>query len=101
MFPIAGKTWTATSGAGGEPHSWFAGYTFAENDERPDIAVAVIVENIGDGSEYAGPVFRRVIETLIYGEPQRLYKWESQINVTRSPTPIFTDTPTPEALIQR
>ncbi len=100
-YPIAGKTGTATSGAGGEPHSWFAGYTFAENEDRPDIAVAVIVENIGDGSEYAGPVFRRVIETLIYGEPQRLYKWESQLNITRSPTPIFTDTPTPEALIQR
>ena len=100
-YPIAGKTGTATSGAGGEPHSWFAGYTFAENEERPDIAVAVIVENIGDGSEYAAPVFRRVIETLVYGEPQRLYKWESQLNITRSPTPIFTDTPTPEALIQR
>lgn len=99
-IPVAGKTGTATSGSG-EPHSWFAGYTFAEKSEKPDIAVAVIVENIGDGSEFAAPVFRRIVETYFLGEPQKLYQWEAQLNVTRTPTPIVTDTPTPNPIINR
>jgi len=100
-FPVAGKTGSATTGTGGEPHSWFAGYTFAESEEKPDIAVAVVVENVGEGSEYAAPVFRRVIETFIYGEPQRLYRWESQFNITRTATPLTTDTPTPNPLVEQ
>jgi penicillin-binding protein 2 len=90
---IAGKTGTAQTV--GKPHSWFAGYTFSERENRPDIAIAVLVENVGEGSDYAAPIFRRVIEIYFSGQPLTQYWWESQIGVARTPTPDVTDTPEP------
>ena len=106
-LPAAGKTGTAESGsATGKPHAWFAGYTDCANkaDEYPvcsdkaDIAVAVIVENIGDGSEYGGPIFRRMIQVHYFGTPQSLFWWEKSYGVPKTPTPIGgipTKTPKP------
>lgn len=63
---VAGKTGTAEApGPTGKPHSWFAGYFPAEN---PQIAMAIIVENIGEGSSYAAPMFRQMVEAY-YGLP--------------------------------
>jgi len=65
-IPVAGKTGTAeTGGAGTTPHSWFAAYVPADN---PEIALAVIVENAGEGSTVAAPLARQVIEAY-YGLP--------------------------------
>jgi cell division protein FtsI/penicillin-binding protein 2 len=89
---IAAKTGTAESGIG-LPHSWFAGYTNAGRANSPDIAVAVLVENIGEGSEFAAPIFKRVMEIYFTGAPRSIYPWEVQIGVIRTPTP--TPTPTP------
>lgn len=55
---VAGKTGSSETGRG-TTHSWFACYAPADN---PAIAVAVLVEEGGDGSVAAAPVVRKVLE---------------------------------------
>jgi penicillin-binding protein 2 len=83
---VAGKTGTAETGA--LPHAWFAGYTDNKADTGlPDIAIAVIVENIGQGSEYGAPIFRAMVESY-YGSPQRkFYDWGPIGEPPYTPTP--------------
>jgi penicillin-binding protein 2 len=92
--PIYGKTGTATTSIE-DPHSWFAGFTDANNPDKPDIAVAVVLEFAGDGSAYAAPVFRRVIEAYFAGEVYTPYPWEWDIYITRTPTSETEETPAP------
>lgn len=98
QIPSAGKTGTAES-SGDAPHAWFVAYTdAAENTGLPDIAVAIVLENAGEGSDYAAPVYQRITEIYYQGSPQTLYWFESSFGVTKTPTPfggIPTKTPRP------
>ena len=91
-----GKTGTAENPFG-ISHAWFAGYTQVGDPNRPDIAVAVIVENAGEGSEMAVPVFRRAVSLYFsnYVDTGQTLRWEAYPYVVASPTPIPTDTPIP------
>lgn len=79
-FPIttAGKTGTAQVPGNNEPHAWFAGFAPYEN---PQIACVVMVENGGEGSMTAAPIFRKVMEKYF--------------NVKITPTAKGTPTPVP------
>ena len=89
--PVYGKTGTAETSLG-VPHAWFAGYTDSNLEGRPDIAVAVVLEYQGEGSEWAAPVFKRIVDSYVYGKPQSIYPWESSYGVW---APEETATPAP------
>ena len=65
---VGGKTGTAQLGSGEPPHAWFIG--FAEDGQR-SVVIAVIVENGGEGSQVAAPIFARVANVALrhFGEP--------------------------------
>jgi penicillin-binding protein 2 len=85
--PMGGKTGTAQTN-NTLPDSWFVGYTEDEaNSHKPDIAIAVIMENSGEGADYAAPVFRAMIQTYYYGKPQTI-PWFGPIGNPYTPTPL-------------
>jgi cell division protein FtsI/penicillin-binding protein 2 len=99
-IPTAAKTGTAESGAT-DPHAWFAGYSLANKSDKPDIAVVVVVNNQGEGSVWAAPIFRRVMEIYFFGRPQTVYPWETTFGSVNpdygAPQPTQEpDTPTPQ-----
>lgn len=55
---LAGKTGTAEIKEG-KPHSWFGAYGPVED---PQLAVVVLVENAGSGSDIAAPLAREILE---------------------------------------
>jgi peptidoglycan glycosyltransferase len=54
----AGKTGSADHGEG-RAHSWFIGYA---PYDKPEIAVSIVVENAGTGSEYAVPIAAKIFD---------------------------------------
>jgi peptidoglycan glycosyltransferase len=60
--PTAGKSGTAELGGDAAPHSWFIGYAPAD---APTIAVVVIVEGGGAGSQRAVPMAGRLMSAYL------------------------------------
>ena len=61
-YEAAGKTGSAEFSTGSNSaHSWFVGYAHQEGKE--DIAVAVLVEDSGIGSEYAVPIAKEIFDS--------------------------------------
>ena len=59
-YRAAGKTGSAEFKENSDDsHAWFTGFAPADD---PEIAVTVIVENAGSGSEYAVPVSKRIFD---------------------------------------
>ena len=59
-YKAAGKTGSAEYGSSGKSHAWFIGY--AEKDNRK-LAVSIIVEGAGTGSDYAVPIAGKIFDT--------------------------------------
>jgi penicillin-binding protein 2 len=66
-YAVAGKTGTAQN-EGELPHAWFVGYLPAE---APEIAIVAMIENSGEGSTFAAPLFRQVAAAY-YGVEQEV-----------------------------
>lgn len=64
-YAAYGKTGSAEFSAGKSSHAWFMG--FAHRGDLPDIAVAIVVENSGTGSDYAVPIAKKIFDAY-YGE---------------------------------
>lgn len=97
-FPVelAGKTGTAEVGGDLDPHAWFVLYTDGGSEEKPDIAVVVIAENSGEGSQIAAPIARRVLEVYYRGRPGYKYPWEVRIGVPEDLLPEQPEEEQPE-----
>ncbi|MEA4812869.1 MAG: penicillin-binding transpeptidase domain-containing protein [Anaerolineaceae bacterium] len=76
---IAGKTGTAENPLG-DSHAWFGGYTWKNDPNRPDIAIGIVLENAGEGSQMAAPLFRRAVELYFnnYNISGYLMPWEDK-----------------------
>lgn len=63
---VAGKSGTAqAAGEEAKPFAWFTAYVPAD---QPEIVVTAVLENIGEGSSFAAPLVRQIIEAY-YGLP--------------------------------
>ena len=61
-YKVAGKTGSAEFDSEGTSHAWFIGYAPAK---KPRIAVSIIVEGAGTGSQYAVPVAKEMFKDYL------------------------------------
>jgi peptidoglycan glycosyltransferase len=59
---VGGKTGTAQLGGDRLPHAWYLG--FARSEERV-VVIVVMVENGGEGSTVAAPIFAQIVPTAL------------------------------------
>nr|WP_294488646.1 penicillin-binding transpeptidase domain-containing protein [uncultured Anaerosporobacter sp.] len=59
-YQAAGKTGSAEFNSGKSSHAWFVGFAPSDN---PKIAISVIVEGAGTGSDYAVPIAKKIMDT--------------------------------------
>lgn len=61
-YTAAGKTGSAEFDSNKSSHAWFVGYAPAKN---PKIAVSIIVEGAGTGSQYAVPIAKKIMDAYL------------------------------------
>lgn len=61
-YSVAGKTGSAEFDSTKASHAWFLGFAPAK---EPRIAVAIIVEGMGTGSEYAVPIAKKLFQAYL------------------------------------
>lgn len=88
---VGGKTGTAQVGGNQAPHAWFMG--FAEQGERA-VVIAVVVENGGEGSQVAAPLFAQVAQVAL-GQAGQVV--EEIVPTPIPPEPTATPEPEPPA----
>ena len=101
---VGGKTGTAQVGSSQLPHAWFTG--FAENNER-SVVIVVMLENAGEGSRVAAPVFAEIAQVALGAMGQPVEEVVPELLPTARPpeepsletpteTPISAAPPPPE-----
>ena len=79
-YETAGKTGSAENPRGDE-HAWFIGFAPFDN---PEIAVAVLVENAGRGSENAAPIAGQIFAQYFYKGQKRLAEGPGNSAISRN-----------------
>jgi peptidoglycan glycosyltransferase len=59
---VAGKTGTAETGPGQNPHAWFVCFAPADH---PRVAVVVMVEHGGEGAFVAAPLAKQILQAAL------------------------------------
>jgi penicillin-binding protein A len=101
---VGGKTGTAQVGSSQEPHAWFTG--FAEDNER-SVVIVVLVENAGEGSRVAAPIFAEMAQSAFGSIGQPVEEVIPELLPTARPPeepplepPVETSAPTPEETLE-
>ena len=84
VFPVAGKTGTASNQPGEEPNSWFVGFAPAN---APKYVVLCVVAQGGYGADAAAPVVAQAFNYLYQHPVQPLV-----LKITTKVTPVTTTT---------
>ncbi len=92
---VGGKTGTAQLGGSLPPHAWFTG--FAQQGDRA-VVVVVMIENGGEGSQVAAPIFASIAAAALHitSTPAQEIAPEPATPTVIGPTPTVTkNTPVP------
>ncbi len=84
---VGGKTGTAQVGGDLPPHAWFTG--FAQKGDRA-VVVVVMIENGGEGSQVAAPIFAKIAAAALnqtYSAPQEALPEPTATAGAKAPVP--------------
>jgi cell division protein FtsI/penicillin-binding protein 2 len=67
-YSIGGKTGTGETGVPGSNTTWFIAFAGESEDEPPELAIAVVLQNqSGTGGSTAAPIARAVMQAILQG----------------------------------